>query len=158
MNFVKSFFYIIALGLAGIAFGLLSPLLFILSVLSPSVRQRVTAFSDRFENQKEDESIENDISPILYTIYDILDTEAQLYEDTPKVMIVCENVDLLQSIQKEHESLECSYEFRLMALSAYTGTLENRDATYSYYYIGTDISIQPPVGVLESFYFNVVSE
>lgn len=151
MKFIQAFFYIIALSFVGIAFGLFLPLLFVLSVLFPSVKKRVISFADRFEDSEE-------VTPILFTIYTLVDNEKALYENTNKVMIVCEDSDLLTAIEKEHSEVEHEYEFSLMTLVDYNSNLANRNATYSYYYIGTDISIQPPAGVLESFYFHVSNQ
>jgi len=148
MKFIQAFFYIIALSFVGIAFGLLSPLLFVLSVLSPSMKKRIVSFANRFEDGEE-------VTAILFTIYTLVDNEKALYENINKVMIVCEDSDLLNTIEREHGEVESEYEFSLMTLADYNSNLESRNTTYSYYYIGTDISIQPPVGVLESFYFHV---
>lgn len=147
MNFIKSFFSIIVISFGGIAFGLLCPLLFVLTVIFPRLRKNVANFADSLDDKEE-------ISPILFTIYSIVESEMELYS-SPKIMIICENVDLQQSIAMEYNSVKSDYEFSLMVLSEYIEGLENRDVTYSYYYIGSDISVQPPAGVLESFYFNV---
>lgn len=147
MYFIKSFFSIIVISFGGMAFGLLCPLLFILTVIFPRLRKSVANFADSLDDTEE-------ISPILFTIYSIVESEMELYS-SPKIMIVCENADLQQSIAMEYNSVKSDYEFSLMVLSEYIEGLENRDVTYSYYYIGSDISVQPPAGVLESFYFNV---
>jgi len=148
MKFIQSFFYIIALSFVGIAFGLLSPLLFVLSVLSPSVKKRVVSFADRFEDSEE-------VSPILFTICSIIDNDLPIGETNTKVMIICENASMLNSIAAEHGKVESEYQFSLMTLADYNANIESRDMAYLYYYFGSDISIQPPVGVLESFYFHV---
>jgi hypothetical protein len=136
-----------------------TPLLVIASFISPKFRAAFEAFSKKYGNKKElEKDSENaiyNLSLTLHAIYDILDFEAQLYEMPPKVVIVFEDIEMLKSVMNEHELLKTNYAVEFMSTAAYIEHCKNRNASYSFYYFGNDISIKPPVGVLQSHYFYV---